>query len=80
LISDIRIMIHRRYKALPGRDGVDVGLDEAEPVIGPGLCRMVHMTFREHSRVLKNPSWAPRVSVAMPSDATELIWVGCRLA
>ena len=34
----------------------------------------------EGVRVLKNPCWAPRVSLAMSSNATELIRVGSRLA
>jgi hypothetical protein len=30
---------------------------------------------------VENPSWAPRrVSLAMPSNATELKWIGSRLA
>jgi hypothetical protein len=35
----------------------------------------------EEASVLKNPQLAPRVSLAIPSNATELlIWVGNRLA
>jgi hypothetical protein len=41
-------MIHRRYKALPGRDGVDDPGMEVYPLIGPGLCKILDPNFREH--------------------------------
>ena len=34
----------------------------------------------EDVSVLKNPRWAPRVSLAMPSNATQPVWVESRLA
>jgi hypothetical protein len=41
-------MIHRRYKALPGRDGVEGAVHEVYPLMGPGLCSILYMDFREH--------------------------------
>jgi hypothetical protein len=34
--------------------------------IGPPICRISYLKFREHPRLLKNPRWVPRVSLAMP--------------
>jgi hypothetical protein len=41
-------MIHRRYKALPRRDGVEDAVLVVYPLIGPGLCSIRYMNFREH--------------------------------
>ena len=43
------MMIHRRYKALPGRDGVEEVVLEVYPLIGPRLSGILHTDFREHT-------------------------------
>jgi hypothetical protein len=45
---DTCISIHRRYKALPGRDGAETWIQTFIPLIGPGLCRILQVNFPEH--------------------------------
>jgi hypothetical protein len=50
--------------------------DESPMNLPQGPARKIFTKYLEEDRLLKNPHWMPRVSLAMPSNATKLVWVG----